>query len=47
MHMINLQKQTGCRDYSGGIETAFTKYLVLEPSFIYDVGAYLETLVER
>ncbi len=33
-----LQKQTGCRVYSGGIEAAFTKYPVLEPSFLY--GGY-------
>ncbi len=39
-----LQGQTGCKVYSGGIEAAFTKYPVLEPSFIYDVGAYLEQM---
>ncbi len=33
-----LQGQTGCRIYSGGIEAAFTKYPVLEPSFLY--GGY-------
>ena len=33
-----LQGQTGCKIYSGGIETAFTKYPVLEPSFLY--GGY-------
>ena len=33
-----LQGQTGCKVYSGGIEAAFTKYPVLEPSFLY--GAY-------
>ncbi len=33
-----LQGQTGCRVYSGGIEAAFTKYPVLEPSFLY--GGY-------
>lgn len=33
-----LQGQTGCKVYSGGIETAFTKYTVLEPSFLY--GGY-------
>ncbi|RKI77449.1 MBL fold metallo-hydrolase [bacterium 0.1xD8-71] len=30
-----LQGQTGCKVYSGGIEAAFTKYPVLEPSFLY------------
>ena len=30
-----LQGQTGCKIYSGGIEGAFTKYPVLEPSFLY------------
>ena len=30
-----LQGQTGCRIYCGGIEAAFTKYPVLEPSFLY------------
>ncbi len=29
-----LQGQTGCKVYSGGIEAAFTKYPVLEPSFL-------------
>ncbi len=33
-----LQGQTGCRIYSGGIEAAFTKYPILEPSFLY--GGY-------
>ena len=33
-----LQGQTGCRIYSGGIEAAFTKYPLLEPSFLY--GGY-------
>ena len=33
-----LQGQTGCKIYSGGIEAAFTKYSVLEPSFLY--GGY-------
>lgn len=33
-----LQKQTGCKVYSSGIEAAFTKYPVLEPSFLY--GGY-------
>ena len=33
-----LQEQTGCKVYSGGIEAAFTKYPVLEPSFLY--GGY-------
>ena len=33
-----LQGQTGCKVYSGGIEEAFTKYPVLEPSFLY--GGY-------
>ncbi len=33
-----LQGQTGCRIYSAGIEAAFTKYPVLEPSFLY--GGY-------
>lgn len=33
-----LQKQTNCRIYSSGIEAAFTKYPILEPSFLY--GAY-------
>ncbi len=34
----NFQGQTGCRVYSGGIEAAFTKYPLLEPSFLY--GGY-------
>ncbi len=33
-----LQGQTGCRIFSGGIEAAFTRYPVLEPSFLY--GGY-------
>lgn len=33
-----LQGQTGCTVYAGGIEAAFTKYPVLEPSFLY--GGY-------
>lgn len=33
-----LQGQTGCRIYAGGVETAFTEYPVLEPSFLY--GGY-------
>ncbi|MCI8659811.1 MAG: MBL fold metallo-hydrolase [Lachnospiraceae bacterium] len=33
-----LQSQTGCKVYSSGIEAAFTKYPVLEPSFLY--GGY-------
>ena len=33
-----LQGRTGCKIYSGGIEAAFTKYPVLEPSFLY--GGY-------
>ncbi len=33
-----LQGQTGCKIYSKGIEVAFTKYPVLEPSFHY--GGY-------
>ncbi|MCI8335815.1 MAG: MBL fold metallo-hydrolase [Peptococcaceae bacterium] len=33
-----LQKQTGCPVYAGGIEGAFTKYPILEPSFLY--GGY-------
>lgn len=33
-----LQGQTGCRIYSGGIEAAFTRKPVLEPSFLY--GGY-------
>lgn len=33
-----LQKQTGCRIFSSGIEKAFTEYPVLEPSFLY--GGY-------
>ena len=30
-----LQNQTGCRVYAPGIECAFTRYPVLEPSFLY------------
>ena len=30
-----LQNQTGCRVYSSGIEAAFTRYPLLEPSFLY------------
>lgn len=33
-----LQKQTGCKIFTSGIETAFTKYPILEPSFLY--GGY-------
>ena len=33
-----LQKQTGCRVYAPGIDCAFTRYPVLEPSFLY--GGY-------
>lgn len=33
-----LQKQTGCKIFANGIETAFTKYPHLEPSFLY--GGY-------
>ncbi|MBD5149278.1 MAG: MBL fold metallo-hydrolase [Oscillibacter sp.] len=30
-----LQNQTGCRVYSSGIEAAFTRHPLLEPSFLY------------
>ena len=30
-----LQKQTGCRIYAPGIDCAFTRHTVLEPSFLY------------
>lgn len=30
-----LQKQTGCKVYAPGIDCAFTRYPVLEPSFLY------------
>lgn len=33
-----LQGQTGCKVFSGGIEAAFTRYPILEPSFLY--GGY-------
>lgn len=33
-----LQQQTGCKVFAGGIEAAFTRYPVLEPSFLY--GGY-------
>ena len=33
-----LQKQTGCKIYAPGIECAFTRYPLLEPSFLY--GAF-------
>lgn len=33
-----LQNQTGCLVFAGGIEGAFTRYPVLEPSFLY--GGY-------
>lgn len=33
-----LQNQTGCPIFAGGIEAAFTRYPVLEPSFLY--GGY-------
>lgn len=33
-----LQQQTGCKIYADGIEAAFTKYPLLEPSFLY--GGY-------
>ncbi len=33
-----LQEYTGCKVYSSGIEAAFTRYPILEPSFLY--GGY-------
>lgn len=33
-----MQEQTGCRIYAPGIESAFTQYPLLEPSFLY--GGY-------
>lgn len=33
-----LQQQTGCKIFAAGIEAAFTKYPLLEPSFLY--GGY-------
>lgn len=33
-----LQQQTGCKIFACGIEKAFTKYPILEPSFLY--GGY-------
>lgn len=33
-----LQQNTGCRVFADGIETAFTRYPMLEPSFLY--GGY-------
>ena len=33
-----LQNQTGCKVFSAGIEAAFTRYPILEPSFLY--GGY-------
>jgi len=30
-----LQQQTGCKIFAKGIEVAFTKYPILEPSFLY------------
>lgn len=33
-----LQNQTGCKIYSGGIEAVFSRYPILEPSFLY--GGY-------
>ena len=30
-----LQKQTGCRIYAPGIESAFTRWPILEPSYLY------------
>ncbi|MBD5160548.1 MAG: MBL fold metallo-hydrolase [Oscillibacter sp.] len=33
-----LQNQTGCRVYSAGVEAAFTRHPLLEPSFLY--GGY-------
>lgn len=30
-----LQKQTGCKVFSSGIETCFTEHPILEPSFLY------------
>lgn len=33
-----LQKQYGCKVFSGGIEAAFTRFPVLEPAFLY--GGY-------
>lgn len=33
-----LQKQTGCRVFANGVEAAFTRYPILEPSFLY--GGY-------
>ena len=37
-----LQGQTGCKIYAPGIDCAFTRYPVLEPSFLY--GGYLRRL---
>lgn len=33
-----LQQQTGCKIFAAGIEAAFTRYPILEPSFLY--GGY-------
>lgn len=30
-----LQEQTGCKIFAGGVENAFTRYPLLEPSFLY------------
>ncbi|MBD5111608.1 MAG: MBL fold metallo-hydrolase [Ruminococcaceae bacterium] len=30
-----LQKQTGCKIFSGGIEKCFTEHTILEPAFLY------------
>lgn len=37
-----LQEQTGCKVYAGGIEAAFARYPVLEPSFLYGGYPYKE-----
>lgn len=34
-YYVRMQGQTGCWIYAGGVEAAFTKYPVLEPSFLY------------
>ena len=37
-----LQKQTGCKIYAPGVDCAFTRYPVLEPSFLYGAFPFKE-----
>ena len=37
-----LQKECGCKVFSGGIEAAFTRQPILEPAFLYGANPYSE-----